>query len=50
MTEASKRLQSLARELAAAYLEHTRPRAILLTGSAAAGEADVYSDLDLILY
>lgn len=50
MTDASERLQSLARELAGVYLEHTRPRAILLTGSAAAGEADLYSDLDLILY
>ena len=50
MTEASSRLQALARELARVYLEHTGPRAILLTGSAAVGEADVYSDLDLIVY
>lgn len=49
-TEASECLRSLARELARVYLEHTRPRAILLTGSAAVGEADFYSDLDLILY
>lgn len=43
-------LRRLADELATAYLAHTRPRAILLTGSAATGEADGYSDLDLILY
>ena len=50
MTAASVRLQVLGRELARVYLEHTRPRAILLTGSAAIGEADFYSDLDLIVY
>jgi hypothetical protein len=43
-------LQSLARRIANTYLEHTRPAAILLTGSAATGDADHYSDLDLILY
>ncbi|TMK60664.1 MAG: nucleotidyltransferase domain-containing protein [Actinobacteria bacterium] len=49
MTDASARLQALARELAA-YVEHCKPRAILLTGSAATGAADLYSDLDLIVY
>jgi predicted nucleotidyltransferase len=36
--------------LAAAYVVHTQPRAILLVGSAATGEVDGYSDVDLILY
>jgi predicted nucleotidyltransferase len=49
-TTPSAALQALARELADAYLAATGPRAILLTGSAALGEADAYSDLDLILY
>ena len=49
-TEAAVFLRSLARGIADTYLEHTRPAAILLAGSAAAGNADVYSDLDLILY
>ena len=50
MTEASLRLRALAQELAQVYLEQTQPRAILLTGSAAIGDADFYSDLDLIVY
>jgi hypothetical protein len=49
-TDASQRLRRLGRELADVYVAHTRPAAILLTGSAALGEADFYSDLDLILY
>jgi hypothetical protein len=40
----------LAQQIAAAYLAHTAPRAILLTGSAAEGLSDDFSDLDLIIY
>lgn len=47
---ASAYLVALARKLAVAYLQHTQPTAILLTGSAAEGTSDYYSDLDLILY
>src|SRR5579884_1282842 len=50
MTPESGYLVSLARQLAAAYTVHAKPVAILLTGSAALGESDRYSDLDLILY
>jgi hypothetical protein len=50
MTEASRYLVALAARIAAAYVAHTAPRAILLTGSAAAGTSDYYSDLDLIAY
>jgi len=50
MTAESDYLVALARRLAEAYLAHTRPRAALLTGSAAVGDSDRYSDLDLILY
>src|SRR3954465_13782622 len=50
MTDESRYLVSLAQRIAAAYLAATAPRAILLTGSAATGESDRYSDLDLIMY
>ena len=50
MTPESEYLVALARRVTDAYLAHTRPRAALLTGSAAVGESDRYSDLDLILY
>jgi predicted nucleotidyltransferase len=43
-------LRSLARRIADVVVEETQPRAILLVGSAARGEADLYSDLDLIVY
>ena len=43
-------LRDLADRLAALAAEHTGPRAILLTGSVARGDADEYSDVDLILY
>jgi hypothetical protein len=43
-------LRDLADRLAALAVEHTGPRAILLTGSVARGDADEYSDVDLILY
>ena len=50
MTEANRSLIALATEVAAAYIAQTGPRAILLTGSAATGVSDVFSDLDLIVY
>jgi hypothetical protein len=50
MTEASRYLVSLAERVAAGYVTHTEPRAILLTGSAAEGLSDLFSDLDLIVY
>ena len=50
MNEATEQLRGLAHRLAEIYLRRTRPRAILLAGSAARGDADFYSDLDLILY
>jgi hypothetical protein len=48
--DASRFLQAIARRIADAYIAHTHPRAILLTGSAAAGESDGYSDIDFIAY
>jgi hypothetical protein len=45
-----RRLRDVAERLAAAYVEHVRPRAILLTGSAAAGGADPFSDIDMVVY
>jgi hypothetical protein len=47
---ASSHLLALARRTAAAYLAHAHPRAIMLSGSAAEGQSDFYSDLDTILY
>ena len=50
MTDASRYLVTLAARVAGQYVNHTAPRAILLTGSAAEGVSDTYSDLDLITY
>jgi hypothetical protein len=50
VTEASRYLAALAARVAAAYVAQTNPRAILLTGSAAEGVSDAFSDLDLIAY
>lgn len=50
MTNESRYLIELAKRIAAAHVVHTEPCAILLTGSAAAGLSDDYSDLDLIIY
>ncbi len=47
---ASSHLLVLARRIAAAYLTHAQPQAILLTGSAAENQSDCYSDIDTILY
>jgi predicted nucleotidyltransferase len=44
------RLRTLARRIADVLVEEIAPRSILLTGSAATGEADFYSDIDLIVY
>jgi nucleotidyltransferase-like protein len=50
MADVGKRLRHLAQGLVALEVEHTQPTAALLTGSVATGDADEYSDLDLILY
>lgn len=50
MTEASRYLVALATRVAAGYVAEAGPRAILLTGSAAQGVSDTFSDLDLIAY
>ncbi|MBA3275794.1 MAG: hypothetical protein H0T72_08370 [Chloroflexia bacterium] len=50
MTEASRYLIAIAADVAAAYVDTTGPRAVLLTGSAAEGVSDYHSDLDLIAY
>jgi hypothetical protein len=50
ITAESRYLRGLARRVADACVAHTSPAAILLTGSAAQGVADRYSDLDLICY
>jgi predicted nucleotidyltransferase len=44
------RLRVLARRIADVLVEEIAPRSVLLTGSAATGEADFYSDVDLIVY
>jgi Nucleotidyltransferase domain len=48
--DATTHLRALARRVADSYLAHAEPRAVLLVGSAATGDADVFSDLDLIVY
>lgn len=47
---AQGKLQELARRIATAHQGVTKPQAAMLTGSAATGECDTYSDLDLMLY
>jgi hypothetical protein len=49
-TDATTFLRALARRVVDSYLAHGEPRAALLVGSAATGDADFYSDLDLIVY
>jgi predicted nucleotidyltransferase len=46
----TEHLRALARRIVDVHVEETRPQAALLVGSAAAGVADRFSDLDLILY
>jgi Nucleotidyltransferase domain len=43
-------LQALARRIGEVVVEEVAPRSVLLTGSAATGEADFYSDIDLLVY
>jgi hypothetical protein len=43
-------LLALAERLVVAYVAHTAPRAVLLTGSTALGLTDAFSDVDLIAY
>lgn len=50
MSGAAHRLKRLAERIVALELEHTAPAAALLTGSVSTGEADEYSDIDLIFY
>jgi hypothetical protein len=49
-SEASHFLLALARRNAQIYATHPSTRAILVTGSAAEGVSDFYSDIDMILY
>jgi hypothetical protein len=50
VTGGTTRLRALADRLASADLASTQARAALLVGSAATGDEDAYSDVDLILY
>jgi nucleotidyltransferase-like protein len=50
VSDATGHLRTLARRLADSYVVHVQPCAILLVGSAATGDADVYSDLDMLVY
>jgi hypothetical protein len=50
VTTAADRLRALGREIVAAALERVAVRGSLLAGSAGRGDADFYSDLDLLLY
>jgi predicted nucleotidyltransferase len=50
MTEASEYLVQLARRSVQPYAALSDCRAILLTGSAAEGRSDFYSDIDLIVF
>jgi predicted nucleotidyltransferase len=46
----TEHLRALARRIGDVVVEEVAPRSVLLTGSAATGEADFYSDIDLIVY
>jgi len=50
MDDGTRRLRGLADRILPVYERLTRPDAVLLAGSAAAGGADEHSDLDLLLY
>src|ERR1700730_215594 len=50
MSEASRYLLALAERNAQAYASLPNTRAIIVTGSAAEGLSDFYSDLDMIVY
>jgi predicted nucleotidyltransferase len=47
---ATERLRALARRIGEVVVDEIAPRSVLLTGSAATGEADFYSDIDLLVY
>jgi predicted nucleotidyltransferase len=47
---ATEQLRALADRVVGVYERHVSPAAVLLAGSAARGDADFYSDLDLLLY
>jgi predicted nucleotidyltransferase len=50
LTPETIHLRALAERLTDTYLRHCGPCAVLLVGSAASGDADEYSDVDLIVY
>jgi predicted nucleotidyltransferase len=50
MTDPTAQLRELARRITDAYLRHMELSGAILTGSGARGDADRYSDLDLLLY
>jgi predicted nucleotidyltransferase len=50
MTDATDRLRELAARITEAYRRHMPVDAAVLAGSGARGDADEYSDLDLLLY
>lgn len=50
MTEESLYLRELARQVAEVYRAHPQARAAMITGSAAEGESDCYSDIDMSIY
>ncbi len=50
MQEAAEHLRALARQIVEEAVERLPVSAALLTGSAARGDADFYSDIDLLLY
>ena len=50
MTDPTHHLRELARRITDAYLRHVPLTGAILTGSGARGDADRYSDLDLIMY
>ena len=49
MVEPTLKLRELARRITDAYLRHMELSGAILTGSGARGDADRYSDLDLIM-
>jgi hypothetical protein len=49
-SDTQRRLWRTARNIADAYIAHSDPRAVLLTGSVGEGLADELSDIDLIAY
>jgi predicted nucleotidyltransferase len=50
MNSATERLRGIAQEILAAAQERVPVKAGLLAGSAGRGDADFYSDIDLLFY